>query len=218
MRRTATITYILSLFFVLGSVNTTAQQAFSNDEKDSRKPWVDNVVEIFILADLVAHNENSGVNNVQTSGVDEASDVGDNNGTPVSGANTITGGDSDQQNVLTNTNTNYNQNDPDLVEWFHSANQNANTEVSRPVDENTSLKDLIKVYPNPASQVVFVDIPVAFKGNLVMYNLLGQPVVIQAVQGNELRQIAINDYPVGTYIIQLINSSNSTSIMIKISR
>ncbi len=94
-------------------------------------------------------------------------------------------------------------------------------------DENsvcsTSAEDLlakvadIKIYPNPASDQLFIDLTTAStleNGTIQLLNMLGQQLEVQPINDNfrEQRfQFEVADYPKGLYLIQLQDGTDVTS-------
>lgn len=74
-----------------------------------------------------------------------------------------------------------------------------------------------KTYPNPANNVVNVQLSHADKVNTInLYNTSGQLVRTVAVQGNNKVSISLSELPTGTYILRAISSIGSQSQVLKV--
>jgi len=74
--------------------------------------------------------------------------------------------------------------------------------------EHSFSKDLVQVYPNPSSSGVFsVALPEVSKGNVLVYNSLGQQMYKDNFTGQTF-QIEVSFLPKGTYFLKLINDKN----------
>jgi hypothetical protein len=66
----------------------------------------------------------------------------------------------------------------------------------------------INIYANLKD--VYVNIPGAIHGNIVIYNLLGSEIASQVIQANTLNKITLNN-PTGYYIVKVISDSGITT-------
>ena len=77
--------------------------------------------------------------------------------------------------------------------------------VKAPKANQAKVSDVVKVFPNPASQ--FVTLTVSDQvAHFVVYNVLGRPVKKYEVIEGGMYDIA--ELPPGMYLIQLVNNQN----------
>ena len=90
--------------------------------------------------------------------------------------------------------------------------QSETTVSSTSIEDNVT--DKVKIYPNPAEEVVYLDI--ADSQNKIktieLYNLKGEKLKIKRdFEEQEITKISIEDIPSGIYFIRLINKKTATT-------
>jgi len=83
--------------------------------------------------------------------------------------------------------------------------------------EDYSLKKELKIFPNPASNIITVQLPVTFNspGTLAIYNNFGEPVLRMEISGlNNSFAIDVSNFINGIYFLSI--NSNSTTISTKL--
>ena len=79
-----------------------------------------------------------------------------------------------------------------------------------PVNVKKYLKEQISVYPNPASDVLRVDVGELDAGSLSLYNIAGQ-LQFEKVIDSRMNSIDISAYPAGSYFLKVSNDEGSFS-------
>ncbi|MCK9205263.1 MAG: T9SS type A sorting domain-containing protein, partial [Bacteroidales bacterium] len=67
----------------------------------------------------------------------------------------------------------------------------------------------IKIYPNPASDLVNIEVSQAFS-HLDVYNYLGLIVYSSDLSGKKPIKLNTTGYPAGTYLVRFVNSEGNT--------
>ena len=79
-----------------------------------------------------------------------------------------------------------------------------------PVGVKRYLKEQVSIYPNPASDVLSIDVGDVEAGSLKLYNIVGQLQVEQAFD-SRLNTMEISAYPSGTYFLKVSTEAGSFS-------
>lgn len=95
----------------------------------------------------------------------------------------------------------------------------ANTISCDPVSVNISSPSYssFNIYPNPASEVVIINTPKSFSGNLIILSATGQIVQAHTLDNSEQHIVEIDSLPEGMYIAIVMNGNyiNSTSFVVE---
>lgn len=87
------------------------------------------------------------------------------------------------------------------------------SETDENVIESVSVAPQIKVYPNPASNYVQVDVPAEMEGNLSLLSASGQMVrSVQSADGETSISMDIQDLPKGVYLVRWVQSDEQTVV------
>lgn len=90
------------------------------------------------------------------------------------------------------------ENDITLEEGFHHSYY----ELVVDTKEIVPLEWAVKVYPNPTSEYIHIDLPNAAETQLFLYNSLGQLIIEKRFQ-TPTQDVDLNNLPAGTYWLRL---------------
>ena len=79
-------------------------------------------------------------------------------------------------------------------------------------DEN-NLEDLLRIYPNPTSGIIYMDIPdnISNKINVVIYDIVGHTLENRNISNNGKHIFDISKNPSGVYLLKIISGENTVS-------
>jgi hypothetical protein len=86
------------------------------------------------------------------------------------------------------------------ISYYFVDDVSISTDSTLDVEKNNILP-IINIFPNPAKN--WVEIKGNDISNILLYNILGQPIFINITQSNNLIKIDLSDLPSGVYIIKL---------------
>lgn len=92
-----------------------------------------------------------------------------------------------------------------------------NPEAVVAIQNVTLPENLIHVFPNPATESLYIQNMnnIEFE-NIALYNMMGQSVLNQKMNNENITEINVSNLPAGIYTLQLKNESGSLSKMISI--
>lgn len=93
---------------------------------------------------------------------------------------------------------------------YNATNDMHSTIVTRTVtgiNEQQLISANVKIYPNPAADVIKIESEQALYGTISLLNTLGQELFSVKVTGEKTSTIQLNDIPAGIYIIKISNGN-----------
>jgi hypothetical protein len=92
----------------------------------------------------------------------------------------------------------------------------ANSQVSEYLDNSLAGERTLTIYPNPATDLVFIEIPddVSGNGRICIYDILGKPLLSRNID-NSIMKIDVSTFPTGLYkvVITGINTFTGTLVV-----
>ena len=204
MKKTSILFSVLLAFAFLIAQTAHAQKF---PTIDNMKPIIENVIELGVQSSI---NYNGG-----TMTVGLASDVTTNEGNNGNG----TSGSSSSGNSSTNDNTQDNQDTssdtgPTSIDVFTIPIDN----IQKPEDYVPNFNELISVYPNPADQVVNIELPYSELTEIRLYNIIGQQVLAETHTQIQQLSIEVNNFVPGIYFLEIYADGRQVSKKVKITR
>ena len=96
------------------------------------------------------------------------------------------------------------QNNEILTQGFHQEILKIGTIVHE-------LDILTKIYPNPTTKLLFIELKEESDGDILMYDIKGKLVLQDKFQNQKIKQLDISTFSPGNYLLH-INISNKTSV------
>ena len=96
------------------------------------------------------------------------------------------------------------QNNEILTQGFHQEILKIGTLVHE-------LDILTKIYPNPTTKLLFIELKEESDGDILMYDIKGKLVLQDKFQNQKIKQLDISTFSPGNYLLH-INISNKTSV------
>ena len=96
------------------------------------------------------------------------------------------------------------QNNEILTQGFHQEVLKIGTLINE-------LEILTKIYPNPTSKLLFIELKKESDGDILMYDIKGKLVLQDKFQNQKIKQLDISTYSPGNYLLH-INVANKNSV------
>ena len=96
------------------------------------------------------------------------------------------------------------QNNEILTQGFHQEVLKIGTLINE-------LEILTKIYPNPTSKLLFIELKEESDGDILMYDIKGKLVLQDKFQNQKIKQLDIKTFSPGNYLLH-INVSNKNSV------
>jgi len=96
------------------------------------------------------------------------------------------------------------QNNEILTQGFHQEVLKIGTLINE-------LEILTKIYPNPTSKLLFIELKEESDGDILMYDIKGKLVLQDKFQNQKIKQLDISTFSPGNYLLH-INVSNKNSV------
>ena len=96
------------------------------------------------------------------------------------------------------------QNNEILTQGFHQEVLKIGTIINE-------LEILTKIYPNPTSKLLFIELEKESNGDILMYDIKAKLVLQDKFQNQKIKQLDISTFSPGNYLLQ-INVANKNSV------
>tara|TARA_B100000683_G_C12374698_1_gene508659 strand:+ start:208 stop:699 length:492 start_codon:yes stop_codon:yes gene_type:complete len=96
------------------------------------------------------------------------------------------------------------QNNEILTQGFHQEVLKIGTLINE-------LEILTKIYPNPTSKLLFIELKKESDGDILMYDIKGKLVLQDKFQNQKIKQLDISTFSPGNYLLH-INIANKNSV------
>ena len=96
------------------------------------------------------------------------------------------------------------QNNEILTQGFHQEVLKIGTIINE-------LEILTKIYPNPTSKLLFIELEKESNGDILMYDIKGKLVLQDKFQNQKIKQLDISTFRPGNYLLH-INVANKNSV------
>ena len=96
------------------------------------------------------------------------------------------------------------QNNEILTQGFHQEVLKIGTLINE-------LEILTKIYPNPTSKLLFIELEKESNGDILMYDIKGKLVLQDKFQNQKIKQLDISTFSPGNYLLH-INVANKNSV------
>ena len=96
------------------------------------------------------------------------------------------------------------QNNEILTQGFHQEVLKIGTLINE-------LEILTKIYPNPTSKLLFIELKKESDGDILMYDIKGKLVLQDKFQNQKIKQLDISTFSPGNYLLH-INVANKNSV------
>ena len=96
------------------------------------------------------------------------------------------------------------QNNEILTQGFHQEVLKIGTLINE-------LEILTKIYPNPTSKLLFIELKKESDGDILMYDIKGKLVLQDKFENQKIKQLDISTYSPGNYLLH-INVANKNSV------
>ena len=96
------------------------------------------------------------------------------------------------------------QNNEILTQGFHQEVLKIGTLINE-------LEILTKIYPNPTSKLLFIELKKESDGDILIYDIKGKLVLQDKFQNKKIKQLDINTFSPGNYVLH-INVANKNSV------
>ena len=96
------------------------------------------------------------------------------------------------------------QNNEILTQGFHQEILKIGTIINE-------LEILTKIYPNPTSKLLFIELEKESNGDILMYDIKGKLVLQDKFQNQKIKQLEISTFRPGNYLLH-INVANKNSV------
>jgi hypothetical protein len=102
-----------------------------------------------------------------------------------------------------------------LNETFDPGNVYANRQVSEYLSNISSKEMVLSLYPNPATDLVFVEIPddVYGDGRICVYDILGKPLLSKNIDSS-IMKIDVSSFPTGLYKVVITGLNTFTGTLV----